>query len=351
MFRKFAVMLVPAALAVLGLSASSARGQFDVISVAKSAASRGRITEMGRDKVVLDMSGVSREFQVNEILRIAYADEPNELSNARAAVLQRNYNAALTELRKLDAAPPGRDVIKQDVDFYKALSLARLAMTEGGDKGAATNAMLGFARSAPQNYHFYEAAEVMGDLALSAGNYADAVKYYGPISAAPWGDYQMRANNAIGRALSADKQFEPALAKFDAVLASELATPEAAHQKLLATVGKSICLAETGKAEAGIAALQDIIAKNDPQESALFARTYNALGRCYLKQSKPKDALLAFLHTDVLFYSDPEAHAEALFYLSTLWNDVNKSDRAVAARSTLQQRYAGSVWNNPNRKP
>ena len=76
----------------------------------------------------------------------------------------------------------------------------------------------------------------------------------------------------------------------------------------------------------------------------MIARLYNALGRCYLKQNKPKDAVMAYLHTDVLFYADADAHAEALFHLSKLWSDINKSDRAVAARNTLRERYAGSVW-------
>jgi tetratricopeptide (TPR) repeat protein len=342
MFRQLSFASLPA---LLVLSAAiPALGQFDRVFV-KGQINDGIIVEMGRDKVVLDKAGIKREFEVNEINQITYADEPSELSNARNAVRQRNYNAAMTELRKLDGQPRGRDVIWQDIDYYKALSLARLAMTEGGDKAAASTAMLNFARSAPQNFHFYEAAEVMGDLALSSGNFADAAKYYGPIAAAPWPDYQMRANNAIGRALIAEKQFDAALAKFDAVLSSDLATPEAAQQKQMATVGKAVCQAETGKPDQAIAALQEIIAKNDPADVNLFARTYNALGKCYLKQNKPKDALLAFLHTDVLFYADSDSHAEALYYLSTLWNDVNKSDRAVAARNTLQQRYAGSIYN------
>jgi tetratricopeptide (TPR) repeat protein len=329
----------------LALMASSARAQgLDQVFTKGAPPTRGTIVAMGRDEVSIESSGAQRPFAVNEILRITFGDEPSELSGARNAVMQKNYNQALTELKKLDGQRPTRDLIKHDIDFYKALSQAKLAMTEGGDKAAATTAMLNFAKSAPQSYHFYAAAEVLGDLAMASGKFADAERFYTPLAAAPWGDYKMRANNTIGRALIAQKKFPEALQKFEEVAKSELASPEAAQQKLVAATGKAVCLAETGQADAGIALLQDIIAKNDPADAALFARAYNALGQCYLKANRPKDALQAFLHTDVLFYAEPEAHAESLYYLSKLWNDVNKADRAVAARNTLRERYAGSVW-------
>lgn len=335
-------------LALLGGGASPLWAQFDQIFVAKGAPSKGAITAMTKDQVTLDMAGVARPFQVNEITRVTFADEPNELNNARNAVGQNNYNLAITELRKLDGQAFGA-YITSDIAYYKALSQAKLAMTEGGDKNAATTELLNWVR-VPANansHHFYEAAELLGDISVASGKFAEAVKFYGPIASAPWGDYQMRSNIATGRALAAQKDFAGALTKYDAVLASDLATPEAAQQKLLATVGKAVCLAETGKPADGVTALNDIIAKNDPQDTVLFARTYNALGNCYLKLNKPKDALQAFLHTDILFYADADSHAEALFNLSKLWNDVNKSDRAVAARNTLQERYSGSLWAKP----
>lgn len=344
MFRKVAFVLLPAFVLVL-LAGGSAHAQFDKIFLSKGTPNQGDITEMGRDEVTLDMSGVARKFPVNEIMRITYADEPGELNNARNAVLQRNWRQAQTELGKLDPGLLVRDLVKQDADYLKALCLAKLAMTEGGDKNAATTAMLNFVRTAPNNYHFYDAAEVLGDLAASSGKYAEAAKYYGPIANAPWGDYQMRANNAVGRALLAQKDFNGAMERFDAAMAVDLSTPEAAQQKVFATIGKAQALAETGKPDEGIAMLQDVIANNDPQDKTLFARTYNALGNCYLKANKPKDALQAFLFTDILFYDEADAHAEALYRLSKLWNDVNKSDRAVAARNTLRERYSGSVWS------
>jgi hypothetical protein len=63
-----------------------------------------------------------------------------------------------------------------------------------------------------------------------------------------------------------------------------------------------------------------------------------------MKTGKTQDAILAFLHTDLLFFTDAETHAEALYNLSKLWGDVGKSDRAVRARGMLTERYAGSRW-------
>ena len=91
---------------------------------------------------------------------------------------------------KLDGQKIDRPFIKQDIDFYKALCQARLALSEGGDKKTATDAMFNFVRSAPQNYHFYDAAEALGDLAMASGKWSDAAKYYGPtgLAGAPWAD-------------------------------------------------------------------------------------------------------------------------------------------------------------------
>ena len=68
----------------------------------------------------------------------------------RTNVLQRNYNQALTELKKLDGQKIERDFVRQDIDYYRALCQCRLAMSEGGDKTAATTAMLNFVKSAAE---------------------------------------------------------------------------------------------------------------------------------------------------------------------------------------------------------
>jgi tetratricopeptide (TPR) repeat protein len=182
---------------------------------------------------------------------------------------------------------------------------------------------------------------------VALSRFDSGIKYYNQLSEAPWPDTKMRAAVLEGNALVANANYPEALAKFDGVLASGVDDAKAREQKLLATLGRSVCLAATGKPDEGIPLVTKIIEENDSQDkSILFAKAYNALGTCYLQAGKKQDALLAFLHVDLLFNQDPEAHAEALFQLSGLWREAGKAERGMQARNMLETRYSGSSWAN-----
>src|SRR5262245_45873146 len=165
---------------------ASGQTQLDQVFLTKGPPSRGTIpadSGMTRDKVTLEAGAVKREIEVPDIVRITFKEDPPELNAARNHVIQKNYNQALTDLKKVDQRID-RAYVRQDVEYYKALCQCRLAMSEGGDKSAASEAMVAFVTRAPQSYHFYEAAEVLGDLAMASGKWADASRYYGPIASA-----------------------------------------------------------------------------------------------------------------------------------------------------------------------
>jgi tetratricopeptide (TPR) repeat protein len=143
--------------------------------------------------------------------------------------------------------------------------------------------------------------------------------------------------------LTAGKNAE-AMAKFDEVLASPATGKEADAQKLAATLGKAQAQAAGGDTEPAIKAVEDVIAKAAPEERELHARAYNALGNCYAKAGKKKEALMAFLHVDLLYSGNKEQHAEALANLIPLWNDEKRPDRANTARNTLKEQYPSSPW-------
>ena len=78
------------------------------------------------------------------------------------------------------------------------------------------------------------------------------------------------------------------------------------------------------------------------QQKALLAEAYIKKGDCYQALGESKEALIAYLHVDVLFPSEPGLHAEALYHLSNLWGKVQKPERGTEARAVLQQQYPDS---------
>jgi tetratricopeptide (TPR) repeat protein len=325
--------------------AQSVSGEDDQVYLTRGAPISGQVNATTPAQVTIESRGQNQTVNVNEIRLITFGDEPQELRQGRAGAIAGRFESALDDLERVNPASIERELVKRDLQFYLALCEARLALSAGGDKAKAAELMFGFVRAAPTNFHFFEAAGVLGDLAVGQGDYESAVKYYGAIaSKAPWPEYKMGASLSEARALVAQGKFAAAQQKFESVIEQPSDAPETKRQKLLAEVGKARCLAETGSPAEGIKLLEKVIGENEPTDNELFGRAYNAQGDCLLKAGKQKDALMAYLHVDVLFYSDPEIHAESLYHLSKLWAAIKKPDRAASARNMLDQRYSGSVW-------
>lgn len=339
---------IPAIIALCVLQfgfAQQVRSEDDMVYLSRGAPISGTISATTPAQIAIETRGKNQTVNVNEIRLITFGDEPQELRQGRAGAIGGRIESALDDLKRVNPASIEREIVKRDLQFYLALCEGRLALSAGGDKAKAAELMFGFVRAAPTNFHFFEAADVLGDLAVGQGDYEGAVKFYGAIaSKAPWPEYKMRALLSEARALVAQGKFAEAEQRFDNVIGEPSDSPETKRPRLLAQVGKARCLAETSSPEEGIQLLEKIIGENEPSDTELFGRAYNAQGDCYLRAGKQKDALMAYLHVDVLFYSDPEIHAEALHHLSKLWAAIKKPDRAASARNLLDQRYAGSVW-------
>lgn len=330
--------------AVLALLAPSPASADDEVFGSTGTPLRGSIQSVSPVEVVLQTASGERRIAVNQIRKLGFDQDTGEIRTARERALRGQYEDALAALEQLNPAQIQRDLLKQDVQFYVAFCKGKIALNSGGDKREAGAAMRAFLTQNPKSYHFVEGTQMFADLAMSMGAYAMAAEWYGRLEAAPWPDVKLGAQVQVANALIADNKFAEAAAKYDAVLASALDTPEVSRQKRFAEVGKAYCLSEAGDPAQGVAMIEKIIQENDPQDIELFARAYNALGNAHLKAGRKKEALHAFLHTDVLFFGVPDAHAEALHHLATLWREQNKADRALRCTSLLQTRYAGTKW-------
>jgi tetratricopeptide (TPR) repeat protein len=316
----------------------------DKVRLIGSAQANGRLNSITPNEVILESGSTKKTLPVNEVEYIQFDSEPSELAQARVAMRNERYEEASNLLGKIDAADSKRPDIATDIEFYKALVAARMALAGHGSKADAGRQLLSFEAAHKTSYHYYETCETLGDLLASLGKFDRAESFYEKLAGAPWPDYKMRAGMLVGRALVNQKEYDRAIGKFDEVLASDASGGQADRLKLSASLGKASALAGGGKTEDAVKQVEEIIDKADPENQELHARAYVILGNCYKAANKKKEALLAFLHVDLLYPRFPEQHAEALANLATLWTDVNKADRAAQARNALKEKYPDSVW-------
>lgn len=325
-------------------SAASAAGYTDRIRTA-GGSEAGEIKSTTPLEITIDKGSAGTiKIPVNTVRSVVLDDEPPELTQARLNAKNGGYATALERLEKIDRPRLKRELVRKDVEFYLAYSAAQQAL---GGKGEITDAgrkLNEFVRRNPDSFHKLEAVETMGDLLMASDKYPAAQRQYAELAKAPWPDYKMRAGVLLGRTLQAQGKHTDAIEQFDVVLASPEEGAAAQEQKLSASLAKAVSLAETKQIDQAVGMIEQMIVDADPEQKELQARAYNALGDSYERAGRTKDALLAYLHVDVLYSTVPEAHAEALFHLATLWDAVGQTERGRQARQTLQEQYRDSRW-------
>jgi tetratricopeptide (TPR) repeat protein len=329
---------------IFAVTPAVGQGVSDRVRLARGSES-GEITKTTSYEVTINKGAPGgKQVSVNEIKTIVFDGEPSELGQARVNAANGAYENALELLGKIDVDSVKRDLIKQDIEFYKAWCAGKMALSGTGAIADAGRQLNNFVRSYPDNFHYLEVREVMGDLLMAGGGYDKAEVQYAELAKAPWPDYKVRAAVAVGRSLQAQNKHAEAIKQFDAALAIPVEGAEAENQRLAATLGKAVSMADTGDVDQAVAVIEKVIHDADPEQKELHARACIALGKCYEKAGRTKDALIWFLHVDVLYNTVPEAHAEALSHLVPLWTSVGQDERAREARQLLNERYGGSRW-------
>jgi tetratricopeptide (TPR) repeat protein len=342
--RKLRALLAFACGLAAALPAASA---LDRVKLYEGGQSSGKLVEMSPTEVVIEVGSTKKKLAVNEIELVQFDGEPNELTQARNALQAGKLEAALALLDKLSPARTERDEVAQDVEFYRALIAARLALAGNGSKVDAGKKLLAFEKANRQSYHYFETCEMLGDLLVALGKNAEAESFYEKVAGAPWPDYQMRAKVLRGKTLVSRKQYAEALRQFDEALAVEGSGSAFERERLAARLGRAAALAGQGESVEAVKLVEEIIDQADVENQQLHAEANLVLGNCFLAAGKKKEALLAFLHVDLLYPRVSLAHAEALAHLAQLWTELNLPERAAQARAALKEKYPQSPWAQP----
>lgn len=302
----------------------------------------GTVVETDRNGVKLKTGANTKNYNPGDIRKILYQGDPAELTKGREFALDGQYEQALEELKGINVGGLSREVIKADVDYYILWCESRLALEGRGDKKAAVAAGLNFvSKTHKDSYHFYSVAKLLGDLALALKNHEKALQYYGSLSQAPSQERRLESAYLVAMVQLAQGKAAEAQAQFEKVLSGQVSSTAAARLQTLAKAGKAVALARSGKGDDGLKLVNTLISDLNPTDVEMAARIYNAQGASYEAKGDREGAILAYLHTHLMFSSQPDAHAESLIRLVELWPQVGKPERAAEARQELQQRYPG----------
>lgn len=288
-----------------------------------------------------------KKIPIDKIREVGLAGEPDSLRNARGMLLRGDAASALQELTKVDQAEldGASDRLLAEMQFVKAAALARQATLTGNGLVEGEKALRDFVAKNPKTHHFYRAAEILGDLLSKAQKFPDAANVYTALEKGPPA-MKVRAGSAKADLFFAQGKFAEALKEFDNASQVQTDPKDTASEqrKLEASLGRARCLARLEKGDDAIALVQQVVKAADPEERDMLSKAYTVLGDAYRASGKEQDALIAFLTVDLVYNSQPESHAEALFNLVQLWDKAQNPERARQAKKVLEDAYPDSPW-------
>ena len=217
----------------------------------------------------------------------------------------------------------------EEISFCRAYCAAQLALSGAADPIEAGKQMFTFITNSPNSFHYLKACELLGDICVTLGKFADAQKYYAKLGQAPWPDYKIRAQVALGRSYLAQDNAAAADKAFDDALANDAPGELAEAQRTAARIGKARCMVLTGKTDQALRSLNEILDRTEEKNPEINAMAYNALGTALRKAGKPKEAILAFLHVHLQYSTQPDLDAEAVANLEKLFTEDHKPDHAA----------------------
>ena len=338
--RTSVARLVVALLLGIGLS-PLAQAQTDRVYTTDGKNVGGAITRILKQGVQIKQGRTDETIPAGEIKKILFEGEPAGVTQLREFALDAQYQSALDEVKKLDVAALKRDAIIADAAFYNALSLAKLALAGRGSRENAVSAIRNFVGKHKDSWHFYEAAQLLGDLAIAMGKPDEALKFYGSMRQAPSTDTKAKSIYLVANAMLAKKDDAGAIAGYDKLINAPSSTPGMARLQTLAKAQKAVALSQSGKNDEALKLIDTLIAELSPTDIEAAARIYNAQGSAFEAKGETDNAIQAYLHTHLMFSSTPDAHAEAMKRLVPLWTKIGKPDRAGEFRTQLKQLYPG----------
>lgn len=255
------------------------------------------------------------------------------------------FDSAIERITKSKAeTETQQDQLKKDFDFILARIAARQALADASKLDAAITQLEQFLKTASDHYRYYEAMSLLGSVQLAKQDYAAARTTFENLAQSPSNDYKLSAKIAQGRILMGEGQSDAAAKMFDDAISAAGSSAAEQARKFEAMLGKTRALAAQGQHEEALKVIEEVTSKAPADATALQAEAYVLQGNSFQALNRNKEAVLAYLHVDILFPRESAYHAEALYHMSRLWKTVQFPERGLDAEAKLAAAYPNSTW-------
>ena len=305
----------------------------------------GTIKEYSRDGVVFTYDAKDGEkdatLRPEQIVWLLFENEPPELAAARVEIQVGAYEDALGKIDAIEEDDVKSDKIALEIEWNRVYATMKLALADAGDLGNASDKVKKFVEVAPDHYRRFDAFALLGDAAAATGDWDGAAKYYAELESAK--SESVKAIGKVGRARAAleTNKIDEAKTLFAEVAESEEldAQLEGLGARTVARIGLADALARQKDYDAALKALEETLASTPNGATMQQAVVYNALGRVYADAGRAEEAVVAYLHVDLLYPAARSERVKALKALVPLWKKLGRNDRSRETRQFLKERF------------
>ena len=342
--RNFARLLLTSAVALAPLAPAWSA---DIVFRKSNSARVGNQlkSQSPTELVMAGLGGKEEKVPANDVLRVEWDGEPAILKPARSAEAAGQLQKALADYQKaLGEVGSTQTNLKSDLEFLIARVTAKLAKADPGKVDEAIQKLEAYKKAHANSFRYYDTLMLLGETYMAKGDFVNAEPAFKQLEQAPWDDYKMAAKIAEGRLLLKKDNIAEAQSLFQTVAGQPTKTDAEKARQYEARLGMATCYQRQNQFEKAAGELDQIIKQAPASDAKTMAEAYLRKGDNLLAAGQKKDALLAYLHVDVLFSSEKDLHAEALYHLASLWTEVAQPGRAADARAKLSADYPNSEW-------
>lgn len=300
----------------------------------------GKIARETADAVVVTTGTGDVTVPIDQIERVTYDEALPSFVRANSLLNGGSLPEAAEEFKKATGEAASA-FLRLAAQFQETRIRGELALTDPAaiDEGIAR--VRAFLEANRQSRHAGPALELLARLSIAKGDLAganEAIEEYAKLS---WAGDRSKLLRARAAAIGDDAARDAALTDLNLLIESASASAALKREGQLA---KAETLAASKRFEEAEATVREVIKSANPEDAATLAAAYNTLGDCQKAAGKPKDALLAYLHTDLLYSGNKEQHARALANIAGLWKTLNRPDRANDTLARLRESYPRSPY-------